>query len=97
MAWWTAGLAGITAKWLERLSLPGVRWGRVGRLSGVHRALRLPTLDVVRAGAGLAAVAVNAVALIRELAWIDILTLRGQVVCFTGLSIAVDSQTLTLP
>ena len=41
-------------------------------------------------GAGLAA-------LIWILVRIDILTVRGQVGCFTGLSTAVDSQTLTLP
>ena len=41
-------------------------------------------------GAGLAA-------LIWILVRIDFLTVRGQVGCFTGLSIAVDSQTLTLP
>ena len=45
---------------------------------------------VERLGAGLAA-------LIWILVRIDFLTVRGQVGCFTGLSIAVDSQTLTLP
>ncbi len=55
-----------------------------------HHVLRLPTL-------GGAAMGVNGVVLIRELARMDFLTIRGQAGCFTGLSIAVDSQTLTLP
>ena len=65
------------------------RSGRAGRLGRVERALGLLRW-VERLGAGLAA-------LIWILVRIDFLTVRGQVGCFTGLSIAVDSQTLTLP
>ena len=52
-----------------------VRSGRAGRLGRAHRALRLPTLGWWL-GAGLAAAAVNAVALIWELARMYFLTIR---------------------
>ena len=51
---------------LVRIDILTIRAGRLGR---VDRALRLPTL-------GWAAVAVNAVALIWESAWVDFLTIR---------------------
>ncbi len=79
----------------------GINWAVLGRWSWcrgqaeqgagrVDLVLRLRTL-------GGATMGVNGVVLIRELARIDFLTIRGQVGCFTGLSIAVDSRTLTLP
>ena len=71
-------------------SLHSLTGSRAGRLDRAHRTLRLPA-------AGLAAVAARAAALIWILVRMDFLTVRGQVGCFTGLSIADDSQTLTLP
>jgi len=78
----------------------GINWAVLGRwwcrgqaeqvADRVDLVLRLRTL-------GGAAMGVNGVVLIRELARMDFLTIRGQAGCFTGLSIAVDSQTLTLP
>ena len=69
------------AKKPKRLSVWGVRSASRGQGQGAWVVLtgRCGCLrGVERLGAGLTAVAVNAVALIRELARIDILTIRGR-------------------